>query len=116
MAFDDLKNNVDRVHEETQAYIETSVEYYKLLGFKIAMKSTTMIFKFLLIAICVVMMLLFASIAAAFAIGSALESTSLGFLIISGVYLILFILLLFVKPQIIEGSILRRFSEIFFND
>lgn len=116
MAFSELKDNVDEIHEETKAYIESTVTYYKLWSFKVAMKSTTLIFKFVLITVCVIMMLLFASIAASFAIGSALESTALGFLIVAGVYLILFIVFLFIKPQIIEGSILKRFSEIFFNE
>lgn len=116
MAFNELKDNVDQIHEETKAYFESTVKYYKLWGFKVAMKSTTMILKFVLITICVLMMLLFASLAASFAIGNALGSTAIGFLIIAGVYLCLFIALLFIKPQIIEGSILTRFSEIFFND
>lgn len=116
MAFSELKENVDEIHEETKAYIDSTIKYYKLWGFKVAMKSTTMIFKFILITICVMMFLLFVSIAASLAIGSALESNTLGFLIVAGVYLLLFIAFLFIKPQIIEGSVLKRFSEIFFND
>jgi len=116
MAFSELKNNVDDVHEETKAYIDNTVKYYKLWGFKVAMQSTTMIVKFVLITICVLMMLLFSSIAASLAIGNALESNVFGFLIVAGIYLCLFIAVLFIKPQIIEGSILKRFSEIFFND
>lgn len=116
MAFSELKESVDEIHEDTKAYVETSLQYYKLWGFKVAMKSTTMIFKFVLIAICVMMILLFASIAASFAIGNAIESTALGFLIVAGFYLIVFIALLFIQPKSIEGSILQRFSEIFFND
>lgn len=116
MAFSELKENIDEVQEETKAYIESSLQYYKLWGFKVAMKSTTMIFKFVMIAICVLMVMLFASISASIAIGNALESTALGFLVVAGFYMIVFIALLFIKPQSIEGSILQRFSEIFFND
>lgn len=116
MAFSELKENINEVQEETKAYVESSLQYYKLWGFKVAMKSTTMIFKFILITICVMMVLLFASISASFAIGQVLENTALGFLIVAGFYVLIFIALLFIKPKSIEGSILQRFSEIFFND
>lgn len=116
MAFSELKESVDEIHDETKAYIESSIEYYKLWGFKVAMKSTTMIFKFVLISIALMMMLLFVSFAASLAIGQALHSHVYGFLIVAGIYFLLFIVFLFIKPKIIEGSILKKFSEIFFND
>lgn len=116
MAFSDLQENVDEIHEETKAYIESSVKYYKLWGFKVAMQSTTMIFKFVLLTICVMMILLFLSFAGAMMIGNLLDSQVLGFLIVAGIYFLMFIAFLFIKPKIIEGSILRKFSQIFFND
>lgn len=116
MAFEELKENLEETQVEAKAYLETSVKYYKLWGFKVAMQSTTLILKFFLIVICGVLMLLFLSFAAAFALGQLFESTSLGFLCVAGFYLLLAILLYFVKPQIIEGSILSKFSEIFFNE
>ena len=116
MAFEELKSNVEQIQGESKAYIETSLAYYKLWGFKVAMKSTTMIFKFVLIAIFSMMVLLFGSVAAAFAIGNALDSLVYGFLIVAAFYLILVILFMFIKYEIVEGRILRKFSEIFFND
>ena len=49
---DELKENVESIQENTKAYIETSIAYYKLWGFKVAMKSTTLMVKFFLIAFC----------------------------------------------------------------
>ena len=60
--------------------------------------------------------LLFISIAGALAIGKVLDSTVFGFLIVSGIYLILALLLFLVKDKMVEGPILEKFSEIFFND
>ena len=77
MAFDELKEHTEDVQKEAQAYIENSVAYYKLWGFKVAMKSTTMMLKFALIAIALMMVLLFCSVAGAFAIGNALNSYAL---------------------------------------
>ena len=116
MAFEELKENTEAIQENAKAYLETSIAYYKLWGFKVAMKSTTLILKFFLIAVCLLIILLFVSIAAAFAIGQFLGSVALGFLAVAAIYLVLALLLFLVKDKIIEGPILEKFSEIFFND
>lgn len=116
MAFEELKENVEDIQENTKAYVESSIAYYKLWGFKVAMKSTTMILKFFLIAICLMLFLLFVSVAGSMALGKILESYPLGFLCVAGVYLVLALLLFLVKDKIVEGPILEKFSEIFFND
>ena len=113
---EELKENVDNIQENTKAYIETSLAYYKLWGFKVAMKSTTLMVKFFLIAFCLIIVLLFISIAGAFVFGDILNSYPLGFLSVAGIYLVLAILLYFIKDRIVEGPILAKFSEIFFND
>lgn len=116
MAFEELKEHTENIQDQAQAYIESNIAYYKLRGFKVAMKSTTMILKFILIFLCFLMVLLFCSIAGAFAIGKCLNSYALGFLIVGGVYLVLTGLLFLFKDKVIEGPILEKFSEIFFND
>jgi cytochrome c biogenesis protein CcdA len=116
MAFEELKEHTEDIQKEAQAYIENSLAYYKLWGFKVAMKSTTMILKFALIAISLTMVLFFCSLAGAFAIGQALDSYALGFLIIGGIYLVVTGLLFLIKDKVVEGPILEKFSEIFFND
>ena len=116
MAFDDLKEQTEDLQDQAQAYIASSVAYYKLWGFKVAMKSTTMILKFTLILLCFSMVLLFCSFAAAYAIGEYLDSYALGFLIVAGVYAVFTGLLFLIKDKIVEGKIMQNFSEIFFND
>ncbi len=116
MAFDELKENVEDIQENAKAYLESSISYYKLWGFKVAMKSTTMILKFFLISICLMIFLLFISIAGAIALGQMTDSYPIGFLIVAGIYLVLALLLFLVKDKIVEGPILEKFSEIFFND
>ena len=116
MAFEELKEHTEDIQKQAQSYIENSVAYYKLWGFKVAMKSTTMMLKFALIAMSLTMVLFFFSVAGAFASGEALDSYSLGFLIVAGFYLIVSILVFLIKDKIVEGPILEKFSEIFFND
>jgi hypothetical protein len=116
MAFEELKEHTEDIQKQAKDYIENSLAYYKLWGFKVAMKSTTMMLKFVLIAISLTMVLLFCSIAGAFAIGKVLDSYALGFLIVGGIYLVFTVLLFLIKDKIVEGPILEKFSEIFFND
>lgn len=116
MAFEELKENTEAIQENAKALIETNIAYYKLWGFKVAMKSTTLMLKFFLIAICLMIVLLFISIAGAMALGQLFDSYPLGFLAVAGIYLVLALLLFLVKDKIVEGPILEKFSEIFFND
>lgn len=116
MAFDELKENTQQIQEEAKAYLESTIEYYKLWGFKIIMKSTKMVVKVLLLSFFLMMFLIFGSVSAALAIGEAMESYWLGFLIVAGIYLLLILLLLFVRSKIIERQILRRCSTFLFND
>jgi len=115
MAFEELKENTQQIQEETKAYIESSIHYYKLWGFQFAMKSTLIIARFLLLGF-FLMLALFGSLAAAFAIGEAIGSTSLGFLIVAGFYFVLIILIYFLRLRFVEKQVLQRFSDLFFNN
>jgi hypothetical protein len=116
MAFEEIKENVDNIQENAKAYMESSIAYYKLWGFKVAMKSTTLMVKFMLIALCLMIVLLFVSIAGALALGKMFGSYPLGFLAVAGIYSILAALLFMVKDKVVEGPILEKFSEIFFDE
>jgi hypothetical protein len=116
MAFEELKENVDNIQENAKAYMESSIAYYKLWGFKVAMKSTTLMVKFMLIAFCLTIVMLFVSIAGALALGKMFDSYPLGFLAVAGIYSILAALLFMVKDKVVEGPILEKFSEIFFDE
>ena|SRR5436190_24188662 len=116
MAFEELNENTERFHEDAKSYLEGTVAYYKLKVFKLAMLSITLIFKMLLVGLCLSVFLLFGSLAAAFAIGEALNNDSLGFLIVGGMYLFFTLLIYAFRRQLVEGPVLRMFSKIFFND
>ena len=116
MAFEELKENTEAIQENAKAYVGTTIAYYKLLGFKVAMRSTTLIVNFLLVAFFLTFVLIFVSIAGALALGQLLNSYPMGFLCVAGVYLVLALFLFFIKNKIVERPILERFSKIFFND
>ena len=116
MAFEELKESTEDIREQAQAIIESNVAYYKLRTFKIAAKSTTLILKLAIVTLCFLMILLFLSIALAFGLGNYFSNTALGFLCVGGIYVIVTSLLLLVKDKIIEGPLLKKFSELFFNN
>ena len=116
MAFEELKESTNKIQEETKAYVESTVQYYKLWGFKVLVKSTRMIVRFLLLGFFLMIALLFGSIAAALAIGDALDSIALGFLIVAGAYFVLIFLIYFIRLRFVEKQILRNFSKLFFNN
>lgn len=116
MAFEELKENAENIQDQAKVYVENHLAYYKLWGFKVAMKSTTLILKFTLILLGLSMVLLFGSVAAAFAFSTLFGSYALGFLAVGGIYFVVTILLFFIKDKFVEGPILEKFSEIFFND
>ena len=113
MAFEELKENAEDLKRQTKELIDANLKYYKLWGFKILMKSTTMMLKMFLLAIMLVIVTIFFSIAAALGIGYALDNLAYGFLIVGGVYLVAAILIYYVQDKIVEGPILAKFSKIF---
>lgn len=116
MAVEELKDTIEDIQENAKTYIDKSIAYYKLWGFKVAMKSTTLALKFFLIAVCLIVVLLFVSVAGALALGNSFGNYPLGFLAVAGIYLVVALLLFLVKDKIVEGPILEKFSEIFFNE
>jgi len=116
MAFEEIKQEMDDVQIESKAYLDSSFEYYKLWGFKVAMKSAVTIAKVVVIGLFLLMMILFLSIAAAIAIGEWLDSLLYGFLCVAGIYLLLTLFVVFISDKVVTKPLLEKFSEIFFND
>lgn len=116
MAFEEIKQEIDDVQIESKAYLDSSFEYYKLWGFKVAMKSVVTIAKVVVVGLFLLMVLMFLSVAAAIAIGEWLESLLYGFLFVAGIYLLLTLFIVYVSDKIVTKPLLEKFSEIFFND
>jgi hypothetical protein len=116
MALNEIANQAGRIQDESKAYLDSTFEYYKLWTFKVTMKSATTIIRSTLVLLFLTLVLFFGSVAAALAIGEAINSLPLGFLITGGFYLLILLLVLLLKEKMVEGPVLRKFSEIFFNE
>ncbi|KGO85799.1 competence protein [Flavobacterium rivuli WB 3.3-2 = DSM 21788] len=113
MAFEEVKENAEDLKNEAKKLIEANLEYYKLWGFKIAMKSTGMMLKLFLLATMLMIVTLFFSIALALALGYWFNNFAYGFLAVGFIYLVLAIVVYKVQDKIVEGPMLSQFSRIF---
>lgn len=113
---EEIKNNFSEIKSEAKDYLETNIDYYQLLGFKISSRALGLILKIFALTLFLSIALLFLSFAAAFAIGKQLDNNTYGFLIIGGVYLLFALLVYIFRKVLIDIPILKKFSDIFFND
>lgn len=116
MAFNKLSGHIEDLGENIEAFLNSTVEYYKLDFFKKFMKGFSLLTKLLIVGSVFMFFLGFISMGFALWIGSAIGSLSAGFFIIGGVYLIAFIVLLVVWKKLIESVFLEKFSRFVFNE
>lgn len=112
MAFEEIKENAEELRNEAKRLIDANIAYYKLWGFKIAMRSTAMMLKLFLLATMLMIVTLFFSIALALGFGYWFDNFAYGFLTVGFIYLILAIVVYKVQDKIVEGPLLSQFSRI----
>ena len=113
MAFEDIKENAEDLTKQAKELLDANLKYYKLWGFKLLMKSTTMMLKMFLLAIMLLIVTIFFSTALAIGLGYWLDNFAYGFLLVGFIYLIVAIIVYYVQDKIVEGPILAKFSKIF---
>ncbi len=113
---DKITNNVDEMNDHIQAYINRSIEYYKLDFYKKSTKSAASITRAVLLGSVAFLVIFFISFAAAAFIGDTLDNASYGYFIVAGFYLLVFLLIAIFARKPIERMILKSTSKIFFND
>ncbi len=116
MAFEEVKENIDDLKVQGEEVFNANVKYYKLMAFKMFMKTNAMIAKAILLGTLLLMVLFFFSFAAAFAIGEALDNYGYGFLIVGGFYLLLAFVIYKVRDKIVDGPLIANFSKILLKD
>jgi hypothetical protein len=116
MAFEEVKDNITELKENTKQYIDSSINYYSLLGFKITTKAAILLFKNIIFSLFLLLSLFLLSFAAAFAFGQYYQSYAIGFVIVGGVYLIIGIVFWFVGTKLLEKPLIKVMSDIFFKD
>lgn len=113
---EEIKENFNEIKADARAFLDHNVDYYQLLGLKITSKAFGFILKIFLLALFLSIALLFISFAGAFAIGAALDSHTLGFLIIGGIYFIFSLLVYLLRRTLIDIPVVKKFSDIFYDN
>ncbi|WOD44910.1 hypothetical protein [Hwangdonia lutea] len=97
-----------------EKYLKTSFDYYKLKIFQQLSISISMVFKAIIIGGLLLMGLCFLGIALAFAIGKAMDSYMLGFVIVGAVFIFLSVIALLTRKHI-NNMTVKALSEKFFD-
>lgn len=113
MAFEDLKEQIADAEHSAKSYVKNSIDFYRLQSFKSMMQGITMAAKVFLVGSMVGLALLFLSISGAFWLGTMLDSTAEGFLIV-GAFYVLVGTILFVLRKRLETPLLKKFSKYYF--
>jgi len=116
MAFEKLTENIKGVSEDAQQFAESTIAYHKLDAFKKGMQAAISIARVTIFGVLMGTVFLFLSIALAIYLGDVLESPALGYVAVSGIYVVVFILSLFILPKPLERFIITYFSTKYFRD
>lgn len=108
-----LGQHLNNLSDDTKTYIESEIAFYKLDAYKKLIKATSLILRFVLNQIILILMFLFISIGISLFLGNLLGYYYLGFLIIAGVYILIFLFLLIFGKPIIEKKVLKIYNLIF---
>lgn len=99
---ENVATNIELLYEKAKNYTETSIELFRLNAIDKTADVVSSLFARLILIMVVAMFTLFINIALSLFIGSLLGATYLGFLIVSGIYLILSIIIYNYNEELIK--------------
>jgi len=89
-------------------YFDARLKLIKLETFEKIAKVTAVLFSSLVVALLAFFLLFFLSMSAGFYLGKIFDSLALGFLAVTGLYLILFVFVLLMKKDLLEEFLIER--------
>ncbi|RMB63208.1 hypothetical protein EAX61_02095 [Dokdonia sinensis] len=116
MAFEKLTDNIKELTSNTEQYIKTSAEYYKLSIFRNSMKGLIGFANVAIRATFALIALLFISVGVAIIIGESMENASAGYFIVGAFYVVVFLLIFAFAKKPIEKMLLMKYSKMAFNE
>ncbi len=88
-------------------YLNARIELFKLESYEKIAKVTAVLFSSVVVALLAFFLLFFLSLSAGFYFGSLFDSNALGFLLITGIYVILFMLVMLRRKEFFEKFIIN---------
>lgn len=101
--------------EYANQYVQKQIELFKLESAEKIAKSTSSIITLAVIGFLATLVTIMLSIAVGFALGDMLGSYALGFLVITGIYTIIALLVYSFKRQLVTNPVLSAVLESFFD-
>ena len=89
-------------------YLNARLKLIKLEAFEKTAKVTAVLFSSLVVALLGFFLLFFLSMSLGFYLGKVFDSMALGFISVTGLYLILFVLVLLMKKDLLENLLIER--------
>ena len=112
--FESINSTSDKAVDVGEKYLKDTQEYYKLKIFQQLTISISMMAKVLAIGGILFIGLIFLSIAGAVAIGQWLDNPALGWVIMSGIFFFIG-LIIYATRNVINEKIIAKLSPKFFN-
>ncbi len=111
--FDSINETTDQATDIGEKYFNASRDYFKLKIFKQLALGLGYATKLLIFSLIFMVALIFLAISAAIAIGNAVESEALGFLIVGGILVLLATIVVLLAKQI-DNAVVRKLAKKFF--
>ena len=114
MALDQLKEHLSEMDRHVHAYVEDSMEYVELKGFKYSMVLITFLVKTLIIGILVLLALILLSLFVANYLSEQIGDGNYGFLIVGAVYALVGTVFYLLRDKL-NKPLLKIFAEYYFD-
>ncbi|MEZ4803409.1 MAG: phage holin family protein [Gelidibacter sp.] len=112
--FESINNTSDKAVDIGEKYINDTQEYYRLKIFQQLTVSISLVAKVLVIGGLLFIGLIFLAVAAALAIGDWLDNVALGYVIVSGAFLVI-CAIVYYSRSFINHKVITKLSPKFFD-
>lgn len=102
---ENIATNIEVLYKKTKEYTETSLELFRLNAIDKSADVISSLFSRLILVMVVAMFSLFINIALSIYIGKILNEMYLGFLIVSGIYLIISLIIFFFSDTLLKAPL-----------
>jgi len=107
-----ISQHLENLSEDAKQYIKSEIAFYKLDIYKKFIKANSLLIRLLLLGALVLLLFSFLAIGSAMLIGELIGNYYIGFFIISGVFLLLFIVAYLFSKPVIERKTISFFNKI----
>jgi len=111
-----LSDEIDDLKKEINNYIQGKIDLTKLQAAEDLSRFVSRVAIKLVLFYIAMFVLLFASMAGAYAIGTYTQSNELGFLIIAGIYFLVAIIFYLFRGKLIQTPVIKTFIQMFFQN